>query len=104
MAMKKGNRPHKHYTGRKKGNTAEVSARLAPLEEVKATAAVRKPENNGGAIRVDSNQVTLSKDFAEEDRGAAGVFHLEPVALVIVVLALAFMAFIAWQITLMPSK
>ncbi len=108
--MKKEKKPHKHYTGGKKGDTAELSARLAPPEE-KQNAVAQQPSNNGnkdngdgGAIIVNSSQVTLSSDFIEEDRAAAKIFRLEPVALVIVVFALAFIIFIAWQITLMPTK
>ena len=112
--MKKVKKPHKHYTGGKKGDTAELSARLAPLEE-KQSAVAQQPtskggkDNNGGsgdggAIIVNTSQVALSSDFIEEDRAAEKFFRLEPVALVIVLLSLAFILFIAWQITLMPSK
>ncbi|MGB8509825.1 MAG: hypothetical protein WCD76_15695 [Pyrinomonadaceae bacterium] len=102
---KKGHKPHKHYTGGKKADAAELSARLAPPEELKGIPVATKADNNngGGAIRVDSNQISLSSDFAEEDRGAASTFRVEPIALVIILLSLAFIAFIAWQITLMPA-
>ncbi len=74
--MKKEKKPHKHYAGGKKGDTAELSARLAPPEE-KQGAVVEKPANkdngnngDGGAFIVNSSQVALSSDFIEEDRSA----------------------------------
>jgi hypothetical protein len=55
-------------------------------------------------IRVDSASVQMPEHLVEEDREGANIFRLEPVALFILFLMLAFIAFIAWRISLMPDK
>lgn len=108
--MTKRNGRHRHYSGGKRRGTAELSARLAPPEESSAHAA--KPEShaaiNGdypdGTIKIDSTSVkSPGKSLTGEDP-AASIFHLEPVIIAILILTLAFIAFITWQITLMPAK
>ena len=83
---------------------------LAPLEELKPEAAGPQQPGNGdyhdAPIRVDSKSVKMPERLLDEDEPRKGlrVFRLEPLVLVIVALMLAFMAFVAWQITLMPPK
>jgi hypothetical protein len=102
MALKKkrDGHFHMHYTGWRKKKAAEISAQLAPLEE--QTGDGGPPgSGNGGAIIVDRSSVKLPGGFADEDKAASHIFGFDPVAIVILILALAFIAFIAWQISLM---
>ncbi len=100
--------------GRKKGDTAQLAAQLAPLEEQNKQAAQKQgvaSQGSGdvatsretGAIVVDNSNLILPKDISG---GSAGrrFLGIEPVVLVIVILMLGFIAFIAWQISLMPAQ
>jgi hypothetical protein len=102
---------HRHYSGTKRadGDTAELSARLAPLEEVvkpeelqQAVPDGRPP--NDDTIRVNTAALKLPERLVEEERSGARIFYLDPVVVAILVFMLAFIAFIAWQVTLMPAK
>jgi hypothetical protein len=86
----------------------DVAERLAPLEETDAfgdsqqkDASARTPDDT---IRVDSASVQMPEGFAEDEREGASIFRLEPVALFILLAVLAFIVFVAWQISLMPTK
>ena len=95
-----------HRVKRKKGDTTQLAAQLAPLEEQKT------PGRQGGihpgatqeagAIVVNEN-VTLHEDIME-GRVAHGFLGMEPVVLVILGFMLAFIAFIAWQISRIPPE
>ncbi len=104
---------------RKKGETARLAAQLAPLEEQDAQAAQQQqPQSaNGhgsgkgsliqehGALIVDTDHLNIPKSLGGS--GADKKEHflgIEPVVLVILIGALAFVAFIAWQISLMPRS
>jgi len=103
---------HFGYKGRrKKGDTASLAAQLAPLEEQDARAARKQGANarsannsNGapiqdhGALIIDKDTVRLPKGFVEGGQGKH-FLGIEPVVLVIVIIALMFTAFIAWQIS-----
>jgi len=103
--------PHKKN---KKGDTARLAAQLAPLEEQNARAAQRQGANghvanNGGLIQehgaliVDSDHLNVPKGLdGKSGDGTKNFLGIEPVVLVILIAALAFTAFIAWQISLMP--
>lgn len=100
----------KHRVRRRTGNTAGLAARLAPLEEQRsgAVAAGNKQRVGGasqepGAIVVDRNNLNVPKEMME-GTGTKGLFGMEPVVLVILGLILAFIAFIAWQISQMPTE
>ena len=100
---------------RKKGDTAQLAAQLAPLEEQNAHAA-RKQGGNGhgagqhggliqehGALIVDTDHLNVLKGIGEQNDAGKGHFlGIEPVVLVILIAMLAFTAFIAWQISQMP--
>jgi hypothetical protein len=86
---------------------AEVAARLAPLEETEAFRESPRQETAhvpDDTIRVDSKSVQMPESFADDEREGASIFRLEPVALAILVAMLAFIAFVAWQISLMPNR
>lgn len=99
---------------RKKGETAQLAAQLAPLEEQDAHAAKQQGANGNGSgkgglihdrgtLIVDTENLNIPKSLggsgADEKKHFLGV---QPVVLVILLAALAFTAFIAWQISLMP--
>ena len=93
-------------SGRRK-HEREMAARLAPLEETEAfgESAQRDGDRNAGdTIRVGRTSVKMPEKFLGEERDAASTFRLDAVIVVILALMLAFIAFIAWQITLMPAK
>jgi len=98
---------------RKKGETAQLAAQLAPLEEQDTRAAERQGANGGGrsqnggrliqehgALIIDTEGVNLPKELTESGGGRA--WDIEPVVFVIIGAMLLFIAFIAWQISLMP--
>ncbi|HEV2879733.1 MAG TPA: hypothetical protein VGX24_00385 [Pyrinomonadaceae bacterium] len=99
---------------RNKGDTAQLAAQLAPLEEQDTRAARRQGANvhttggqNGGrliqehgALIIDTDHLNLPKELTES--GESRFWDIEPVVLVIVGVMLVFIAFIAWQISLMP--
>jgi hypothetical protein len=96
-----------HRVQRRSGDTHELAEQLAPLEEQRAsneanTNASQLVAQENGAIVVGAEQTELAKELiaAEERNGALG---LEPVVIVIVGLMLAFIVFIAWQISRMPA-
>ncbi len=102
-----------HPRGKQKGDTAGLAAQLAPLEEQDTRAAQKQGAsarylNNGasqenGAIIVDPNNANLPQGINDE-RAVEGrkFFGMEPVVLVILGGMLAFVIFIAWQISRMP--
>ncbi len=101
MVVKKNGHEHPHYAGATgKADTAEISERLAPPEE-KAVRAANQSSKNGGMI-VDTSGLKVPNDFAEQQKAGSRFFGLEPVVIVILCLSLAFIAFIAWQISTMP--
>ena len=98
-----------HRTRRKKGDTAQLAAQLAPLEEQNKAVAVHQvgqeeaqagTPHERGAIVVDTGNLVLPKDVRETEGKSS--WRIEPVVIVIVGLMLAFISFIAWQISLMP--
>jgi hypothetical protein len=100
----------KHRVRRRKGDTAGLAARLAPLEEQRHAAVTsdQKQRVGGvsqepGAIVVDRNSLNVPKEMME-GAGTKGLFGMEPVVLVILGLMLAFIAFIAWKISEMPLE
>ena len=113
MAMTLKNPLHRR---RKKGDTAQLAAQLAPLEEQNAQAARQQGANghgagqNGGLIQehgaliVDTENLNVLRGLGEgENKGQEHFLGIEPVVLVILCVMLAFIAFIAWQISQMPE-
>ena len=86
-----------------------VAERLKPLEETaefkdspQVEGSQRAPDDT---IRVDSKSVPMPEHLIDDDeREGASIFRLEPVVLFVLVFMLAFIAFVAWRITLMPAK
>jgi hypothetical protein len=102
-----------HRVKRKKSDTTQLAAELAPLEEQKKREAPEQGESaqggsHGGATQeygaiVVNESVTLHEDIME-GRVASGFLGMEPVVLVILGFMLAFIAFIAWQISRIPPE
>jgi hypothetical protein len=99
---------------RRKGDTDQLAAQLAPLEEQNKPAAehqIGSPLNgvsgqtdrHFGAIIVDNEDLNVPRDIMEtkEEKHFLGI---EPVVLVVLILMLIFIAFIAWQIWHMPPR
>ena len=76
---------------------------LAPPEE-SAGKEKQGNSNNGGSLQMDTAELKLPKDLAEGENQRSGILGLEPVALVILVLALVFIAYIAFLISNEPEK
>jgi hypothetical protein len=83
------------------GSAADVAAQLAPLEE--QTAARKSGATNGGSIVVDTGMLKLPEGLVEEKEQKKLILGFEPVVLFIIVFAVAFILFIAWQISRMPA-
>ena len=100
---KKRRRTHRHRSDDEKRHK-ELSASLAPLEETKGVrrSEQRNSRNGADTIRVDSTSVRMPEQLIADERDAAETFRPHPVVVAIVLFALAFIAFVAWQITLMP--
>ena len=102
------------HSRRRKGDTEELAAQLAPLEELDRPAAEhqigshidaasRPADPHFGAIVVDDDDLKVATDIAEtqEEKRFLG---MEPVVLVVLIVMLSFIGFIAWQISLTPSQ
>ena len=100
-----------HRLKRRKRDTRELAAQLAPLEELQPevnagrgvpgeSAEVVSQKN--GAIVVGNHRLHLSKGAVEVETQKRR--RVEPVVLVIIALMLAFIIFIAWQVSQMPSN
>ena len=107
--------PHRfHIRKRQKGDRAKLAAQLAPLEEQNKAAAQSQggtgqpsiskgASQEVGAIVVNNTAGNLSQDIMESS-GAETFLGMEPVVIVILGVMLAFIAFIAWQISKMPVE
>jgi hypothetical protein len=98
-----------HRLRRKKGDTTQLAAQLAPLEEQKGHEVQQQGYGDSGhagatqeygAIVVGNENLRLSNDIMEGGASRT-ILGMEPVVLVILAFMLAFIAFIAWQISLM---
>ena len=112
--MKRMPPSHRHIKRRrrKKGETDQLAAQLAPLEEQDKPAAeqqigsaistARPASRDPGAIIVDNADLKVANDIIEtKNEHQLGI---EPVVLVVLVILLSFIGFITWQISLMPAR
>jgi hypothetical protein len=77
---------------------AELGGRLRPLEELEGERPTTGPLE--GAIRVDERVPVPNGIVEPESRHGLG---FEKVVIIIAILMLGFIAFITWQISLMPG-
>ena len=87
----------------------DVAERLKPLEETEefkdSPQVEGSPRAADDTIRMDSKSVPMPESLMDDDeREGASIFRLEPVVLFVLVFMLAFIALVAWQVTLMPVK
>jgi hypothetical protein len=83
-------------------DTTELAARLAPPEEETDSIAAHA-DSEFAAIVIDAEDVNLSGDIVERPPEKT-FLGMEPVVLVILGFMLAFIGFIAWQISTMPVE
>lgn len=81
----------------------EKAAQLAPLEE-RVGKSTHQITNNEGIISVDTGNLKFPSEFTEKREEKSGPFGLEPVTIVILIFALAFIAFITYLISIAPPK
>jgi hypothetical protein len=96
-----------HWPGSGHRHKPEEAERLTPLEEseeFKDSPQVEGTRRADDTIRIDNTSVPMPETLLEEERVGSSIFRLEPVVLFVLILMLAFIAFIAWQVTLMPEK
>ena len=94
-------RDHSHLIAHQ-GEPERLAALLAPPEE--SAAAEEGARGNGGAIVVDTDDLKLPKDFTEREDERSGLFGIEPIGLIILAFALAFIALVAYLIYTEPPK
>lgn len=110
----KENLSHRLHLGkRKKGDTAQLAAKLAPLEEQNKRASDHQMRTHSltegganqevGAIVIENRAGTLGKDITDET-DVETFLGMEPVVLVIMGGMILFIIFIAWQISQMPVE
>jgi hypothetical protein len=80
-------------------DASELASGLAPLEEQERGARARR----NGAIVLDTQELKLPKELIEESKPAKGL-GLEPVVIFILAFMLAFIAFIAYLISIEPPQ
>lgn len=86
------------------GDVKDLAAQLAPLEEQDAEAGEKQGDTNvGGSIIVDTGKLNLPAGIGE-DEGKHLILGFEPVVAVIVAVMIAFVIFIAWEISRMPPS
>ncbi|MBA2733867.1 MAG: hypothetical protein H0U54_13355 [Acidobacteria bacterium] len=81
----------------------EKAERLAPLEE-RAGKSTHQSLNNEGVISVDTGDLKFPKGFTGEKEGKSWLFGVEPITIIIITFTLAFIAFIAYLISVEPPK
>jgi hypothetical protein len=96
-----------HWPGSEHKHEPAEAERLTPLEETeefKESPQVESTRDADDTIRVDSKSVPMPEHLLEDEREGSSIFRLEPVVLFVLVFMLAFITFVAWQITRMPEK
>ena len=112
MKQRHSSRFHSRRKKHRKGDTDQLAAQLAPLEEQNKPAAENQiggplntaveAERHFGAIIVD-NDVKVAPDISETQEKKQ-FLGMEPVVLVVLILMLSFIAFITWQVSQMPPR
>lgn len=76
---------------------------LAPPEE-RVQRSTDKGAKSNGVLTVDTGELKLPNDFTEKEDRRARLFGLEPIALIILVFSIAFIALITYLIASEPPK
>ncbi len=104
MAVEKRPPDQSADAGEQTADTAELAARLAPPEEQSEGIVAHPGSNNGGVIIVDTGSLKLPQGMIEAEKGMTRALRPHPIVIVILCVALAFIAFIAWLISGMPPQ
>ena len=100
MAVKEESRRLHSPVKAKSAEAAAHAANLAPPEEQNGK---QRNQNGDGAIVVDNAKLTLPKGVIEDEKDGARLFGMNPVVLFVFCFALAFIAFIAYLISIEPA-
>lgn len=101
MAVEKESRREHNPVKTSSREAAERAEQLAPPEE-RADSGERKLD---GGLSVDTGELKLPESLRmEADERASGFFHLEPVVLFILIIALAFISLITYLISTEQAK
>ncbi len=99
----KGERRREHNPVYATSDGAQERARdLAPPEESEKEAASQGL--NGGVMKVDTGELKLPGDLTEREDKKSQLLGLDPIALIILVFALAFIAFVTYLISIEQTK
>ncbi|MBD0369271.1 MAG: hypothetical protein ICV60_00340 [Pyrinomonadaceae bacterium] len=98
--MRRESRREHNPVKAKSEEAATLASSLAPLEELGKRGSKNHPN---GSIVLDTAELKVPKDFIEEEAPNGGL-GLEPVVIFIIALALAFIAFITYLISIEPPK
>lgn len=91
----------KKQTKQGKRQTGELAAQLAPLEEQKFS---ESAEQNG-VLKFSSKEAKkIPAGFAEDESENTGTFRIDNVMFFVLLIALIFIAFIAYMISQMPEQ
>ena len=80
----------------------ERAESLAPPEERADRSA--NQSRDGGVMAVDTGELKLPDDFTEREDKKLNLLGLDSIALIILIFALAFIAFTAYLISIEPTK
>jgi hypothetical protein len=104
MAVKRESRREHNPVQVSSDGASRKADQLAPPEERAGNQALQNSKNEGVMTVPDTGELKLPKEFTEREEERSRFLGLEPVALVILIFALAFIAFIAYLISIEPSK
>lgn len=90
----------KKKTEPEKLETAELAAQLAPLEEQQADS--RKAEQNGVIFVGSKENKRIPAGLSGQE--TEGAFQIDKVIIFILLIALAYIAFIAYMVSQMPEQ
>jgi hypothetical protein len=103
VAMKKESRRDHNPVKAESEEASNLAARLAPPEEREQSGAQPSGNNRGGIV-VDTGALKLPRDFVEERDDRSRPFRPDPVVVLIFILSLAFIAVVAYLISIEPPK
>jgi hypothetical protein len=103
MAVRRESRREHNPVGASSDGAMGKADLLAPQEE-RAKKSVNKGAKNGGVMAVDTGELKLPNEFTEKEDKRARLFGLEPIALIILVFSIIFIAFITYLIATEPPK
>lgn len=103
MAIRKMSGPPEREDGRsddRENNNGEskAEARLAPLEETSGASRSHQISSGNGPLAVNTGELKLPQELADEEAAAEGSFRVDPVVIGILCFSLIFIAVIAYVV------